>query len=135
MLFGFAEEAVDDGMAVLGFREDALVFLNGEGYAMPLKPLVGVGGTELLEEAFEQGRSAWIDLSQVSHLGKSVGAVAASTARNLHLCQHFVLLFKDGDIEFGHQFLGIDGEKEARGTTANDGKGGSFTVLLVRVRH
>lgn len=135
MSLSFAKEAVDNGMAVLCLGEDALVFLNGQGYAMLLEPLVSVGRAELLEEALEEIGATWIDLPQVAYVGKGVGAVAASTARNLHLCQHFVLLFKDGDIEFGHQFLGIDGEKEACGTTANDGKGGSFTVWLVRVRH
>lgn len=116
----FTEEAVDDGVAVLRFGENTLIFLNREGHSMCLEPLEGIGRAELLEEAFEQVCSTGVNLLQVGHVGKGVGAVATSPTRNFHLCQHFPLPLEDGHVKFGHQFLHVDGQEETCGTTADD---------------
>ena len=121
-------------MAVLSFGKDTLIGLDGEGHSVTLKPLESIGWSELFEKMLQQVCPTRINLPQISHISKCVGAVASSATRNLHLSKHFFLPFKDGDFQLWHQLLGIDGQEESRCASTHYGEGGSV-LLLNPVRH
>ena len=65
-------------MGVLRGREDAVIVLRDQSYAMTLEPRVGITVVEGLEEALHQTVPTGIDLREIAHGGKGVGAVAAA---------------------------------------------------------
>jgi hypothetical protein len=57
--------------------------------------------------------STRIYLLQICHTGKGIGAVAASAAAHLNLCQHPLATLKDGNIHLWHHLLQVYGKKES----------------------
>ena len=88
---------------------------------MALEPPIGITVVEGLEEPLHQAMATGIDLGEVAHGGKGVGAVATTAAGDLHLRQHLPGLLEDGDLHLRTEFLQIDGEEESCGSSTDDG--------------
>ena len=112
------QETVDDGMRVLCFWKHALIVLRHQRYSVLLKPTVGILVAEHVEQPLHQPVSSWIDLREVGHQAKGVGAVATSSPTHLYLRQHALAALEDRYLHLGHHLLQVDGEKKTCGTAA-----------------
>ena len=92
------EQTVDNGLRILRGGKDALVGLNGKGYAMVLKPTLGIGRTEGIEEPLDEPMTTRVDVLEVDNVSKGVGAVASAAARNGHLGQNSLLAFQNNNV-------------------------------------
>ena len=102
------------------YGEYAVVILCHKAHAPVLEPRVGIAVVEGLEEPLHQAMSTGIDLREVAHGGKGVGAVATTAAGDLHFGQHLPGLLEDGDLHLRTEFFQIDGEEESRGSSTDD---------------
>ena len=114
------QEAVYDALRVLRGGEDTVIILRHQGHTMPLEPVIGVGRAELLEEALQQTMASWVHGREVRNTLKGVGAVAATTARDLHLRQHMMAALQNGHVHIRHHLLQVDGQEETGCAAAYD---------------
>ena len=87
---------------------------------MKLKPLVGILMAKGAQEALHESVAARINVFQIAYLGKGIGQVAPTAARDFNLGQNPIGALKDGDICLGTRLLEVDGEEKACGSSAND---------------
>ena len=75
---------------------------------------------EDIKEPFHQSMTTRIDLLQVRHIGKGIGAVAASAAAHLNLREHPLAALEDGNIHLRHHFFQVYGKEKSCRPTAYD---------------
>ena len=107
------QETVDDRLRILRLGEHTVVFLDGQSYAMPFEPLVGIALTEPFHEALHQPVTTGIHLFQVTYILEGIRAVAPSAPGYCHLAQHLTAALEDGDVHLRHHLLQADGQEES----------------------
>ena len=100
---------------------------------MRFKPRISIGRRKGAKQAFEQFRSAGVDLHQIGDAGKGIGYIAASATAHLDFGKHPLCAFKNHHVGGGKQFFEMDGEEEACGSSANDGHFGHGEMIFRKV--
>ena len=126
-------EAENDAVGTLRTGKYALVLLCDERDTMRFKPRISIGWRKGAKQAFEQFRSARVDLHQIGDAGKGIGYIATSATAHLDFRQHPLCAFKNHHVGGGKQFFEMDGEEEACGSSANDGHFGHEDMIFRKV--
>ena len=88
-----------------------MVVLGKKSYPYLLKPPVGIGVAELLQQSPHKTRPARIDRLHAAYTGETVGEVASPATSDSHLCQRFPSAFKDDDLCQGQPTFYLNGGK------------------------
>ena len=125
----FVQQASRNTVRVLRGWKHAVIFLRHEFNASVLKPLISSTIVKLLEEPLQQPMPSRIYLGEVGNVGKRVGAVATTSARDFHFGQQALTAFQDGHFHLGHHFLQVHGQKESCSSTANNRRPHHFLII------
>jgi hypothetical protein len=109
---GFGQEAIHDGLRIVGNGKHAAVGLGFEAHAPPLEPLHGGGGVELGERTGQAFFAPRVALYQAAPFVTGVGDVAAAPARNLYFRKQFIALFEDDDAAAGKARAAVTAPKK-----------------------
>ena len=104
-------ECLYDFRRLLRFRENALVALGDKPYSPAFEPVAYVSVAEFSEKTLHQTETSWIDGFDAADLGKRIGKIAATTARNCDFCQQFRACLIDSYVQVRIHFLHIHGRE------------------------
>lgn len=115
------EQQVDHLHGIVRAREDPVVVLGIERYAVALEPGRGFAVSEPVEERAEEVVTARVGVGEVPDVGKGIGEVASAAPGESELVEGMSRRFEDGDGAVGKGLNDMDGGKASRGTGTYDG--------------